>query len=414
MPNGEPESDVGRDVLLQLRRVRLRRNAYLAARALLLFGALGAGTTALLLPTALRSDPSALAAVAASLAVTVIVILAVVARDLHRDWLTMSGAAHFADDGAALDGRLTTLHAVIATPAASSPLFPVLVEQVHARADDWTPARLVPNPVPPGPLATLLGAAGGLVVAILLMPDLLPDATRIADAPPTPPERVAAETRPRPVAPSKRESEPASDGVMPWISSMQERLREGAWGDDWGRVREALARAEATRREKDAGDGTSVLPFARTAAADRKGPTPDGPAGASARGDGQKTAPEPSPSIEPGSNGEPSSQAQAGSHGGGSGAGTASDEQLFTETPAPTARQSDAFTLAIAARVRARNGPPRPPTGDAPPLEPDARPALARQQRPATPFHRMTIPPEYATLVRRLFVHDTPPPSEVR
>jgi hypothetical protein len=68
----------------------------------------------------------------------------------------------------------------------------------------------------------------------------------------------------------------------------------------------------------------------------------------------------------------------------------------------------DAFTLAIAARVRARSGRPRPPTGGAPPPEPDARPTLARQQRPATPFHRMPVPPDYATLVRRLYARDTP------
>jgi hypothetical protein len=273
--------------------------------------------------------------------------------------------------------------------------------------------------VPPGPLATLFGAAGALVVVVLLTPDMLPDVPTphaLHDEQPQA-ERVETVETPAP----EPTHEPATDGelehevegIESWIASAQDRLREAAWGDEWDRVREALARAEATRHEREASEGeASVLPFARTAAADRTGPTPTGPAGGGARGTGAKHDAQPSSPVEAGMGDGSSDAVQAGRSGGGSGAGGERDEKLFAPSPAATHPTGDAFTLAIAARVRARGGRPRPPTGDAPPLDPDARPTLARQQRPPTPFHRMPVPPEYATLVRRLFVRATPPPPE--
>ena len=418
MPNGELSDDPGRELLLELERVRLRRNVYVAERALLLAGALAAGATALLLPAALRAGAILLAALVAGVVVAGVVLVAIVIRDLWRDWLTAAGAAAWADDHGQLDGRLTTLHAAHDSHAARSLLFPVLVAQVRARLDAWAPARLVPNLVPPGPLATLLGAAGALVVVLLLTPDMLPDAPREAVHHDEPALTERIETAARTPETAKEptpadELEHETDGVVSWIASAQDRLREATWGADGDRVREALARAEAARHEREASGGASVLPFARTAAADRTGPTPTGPTGAGARGTGATSRAQPSSPAEAGVGRESSDAVQAGRSGGGSGAGGERDDELLAPAPADVHPTGDAFTLAIAARVRARGGRPRPPTGDAPPLEPDARPALARQQRPTTPFHRMPVPPEYTALVRRLYVRPVPPPPEV-
>ena len=202
-------------------------------------------------------------------------------------------------------------------------------------------------------------------------------------------------------------------------SAFQENVRQQVWGKAWERVRDALARAGTTsgsggtrdeageRAEEFDGEGSGDWEVARAPSDERnrrRGPAvgrkPSEHDDATG-GDTEATADDHAP------------EAEANEHDGrdgnsGAGNGT-SPNDLFGGSPVDSEGGGASFELSLAARMRSDRVGRRGAPGPAPDADPDARPALAAEQRRETAAHRMAVPAAYEQVVREVFAHREEP-----
>jgi len=223
-----------------------------------------------------------------------------------------------------------------------------------------------------------------------------------------------ATDRPAPAADVARHD----DSTLTQLSSaLQENVRQRVWGKAWERVRDALARAgagtgasagrdEAQGEEIDA-EGSDEWEVANAPSNDRSRPRrSENRSAGEASGDESDSAAAVAGATNE-ANGE-SSDAEGGGAGTGAGNGTSPDD-LFAGAAVDPAAGNGSFELSIAARMRADRAGSGQPKGPAPAADPDAKPALASEQRRETAAHRMAVPAAYEHVVREVFAHREAP-----
>jgi hypothetical protein len=436
MPEPTPTGAV--DVVeRQVRRVRRRKNLYELQRTLYLAIAAAAVTATILLPLALFA-PADLFAIAAWSALAILVGLALVLVGAsRRRWLARGRAAAWIESQRPLGGRVRTLLELASRPASTTFFHALLASQVGAGLDGWKPSRLVPRRVPRGPLLSAALALAVLFVVFHLASLAMPAAPAIGpnDGPlvaergehPAPPgvgERMVM----APGVPGRGTTERAApaadvarhdDSTLTELSSaLQESVRQQVWGNAWERVRDALARAgtgSAASRDDAQGEeidveGSDQWDVANAPSDDRTRP----------RRPGARAAQDPSDEASGHESGGDQAIANAkngtndesgdgeGGAGAGAGNGTSPDD-LFAGTAVDPAAGNGSFELSLAARMRADRAGPGQPKGPAPAADPDARPALASEQRRETAAHRMAVPAAYEHVVREVFAHREAP-----
>jgi hypothetical protein len=392
---GVPDIGLTGVVLRQLRRVRWRHNAHALQRM-----AYGAVATAALLAVvvlllAVRATPPVFVAGSVVAAIALGVALIALARNAAHGWLGRARAAAWVDRTMQLDGRLLTLVDVRADD--DDGFVAVLERQTAERLPAWTPARVVPYAVPPGMLAAAFASVALLALAVVLAPRLRPAAPRVVVSD-RPMDWVAAtgeggeSAETHLLAPGTEQTTGADDGatvngggdepgaLQAWLQ--RELLGDAtpSWEDGDASLASAGRRPTADRARRTTRDATG--------AADASTPTPS----ADAVDDGTPRATHPGRGDT------------ADGSGDAPGAGGGTDPRLFGDAAADGVVIRDRFELAIAARVRTRQGGPGAPHGDAPVPEPDRHPTLAGGGRTDDPIHRMPVPVAWETLVRRLYV----------
>jgi hypothetical protein len=415
-------------VARQVRDVRRRRNALELQRALFLAIAVAAATAAGLVGLALLAAPVLFVAAGVALVLAAIAVASAIARSAARRWLPARAAPRWIDRTAMLEGRLSSLLEVGRRDAFFVPL---LAAQTMRTLPSWTPARLVPRAVPWSALAVALAATATFVGLLALAPALEPVLPEVeidgravggdAVTLPVPPARVVlspegdggtgGEATADDTPGFAGGPEPREQGLLGMAIGWQSRIRANVWGDRWQRAAAALARAERAHAVAPPGGSAPRSDPERTG--DERWPTARLPVGGAGRStaNGSGTAPgrwvEATDAV---SVGEPSPR--EGSRNGGSGvgegtsgAGDGTDTALFGPPSETAHADGDAFALAITARVRSPRAGPRPPSGEPPPVEADARPALADGQRRQLPVTKMPIPPAWEPLLRALFAH---------
>ncbi len=408
----------------QVRRVRRRKNLYELQRALYLAIVAAGGASIVLLPLALFARAELFGIVAWSTLVALAILTAALAYGGARRRLSRAQAVGWIESHGGCGGRVRTLLELGRAPTIATGFFhPLLVSEVAATLDAWSPHRLVPRRVPRGALASALGVLVVLAVVVRLASLATPAAPTIAfddrrdgggreeypaDAPDigdriiTAPSASEPETERRPT-----DRAPAADSRLARLSSaLQDDVREQVWGKAWERVRAALARAGANGpddRDEDVAhgeDGTDDRELAKAHEPSARGPKPAG-----AHDDGDESDDDPSKQAR-------RAQADADERDGGgtSGAGNGtSPADLFGGSSVDTARTNASFELSLAARMRSDQAGRRQPGGTAPDADTDARPTLAADQRRETAAHRMTVPAAYEQVVREVFAHREEP-----
>ncbi len=343
---------------------------------------------------AVRATPPVFVAGTVLAAVALGVALLALARHAAHGWLRRSKAAAWVDRTARLDGRLLTLVDVRADDDAE--FVAVLARQTTERLPSWTPARVVPYAVPPGMLAAAFAALALLALAVGLAPTLRPAPARVVVSD-RPVDWIAApgeggeSAETHVVAPGTERS--AVDGDAATV--------DGA-GDEPSALQAWLQRELLGDAAPSWEDGDASL-----ASADRRS-TADHARRTTRDATGATDAPAPGPSADAADDGTPRAvhpgrgDATDGS-GDAPGAGGGTDPRLLGDAAADGVVVRDRFELAIAARVRTRQGGPGAPHGDAPVAEPDRHPTLAGGGRADDPIHRMPVPVAWETLVRRLY-----------
>jgi len=185
------------------------------------------------------------------------------------------------------------------------------------------------------------------------------------------------------------------------LATLQEWLQDtlGAeehWQTDDGEVPPSGSRQDTTRSARQNPDPrrdpmSRPVADGRAANGGRELPGADGPA-----------------TPRPG-NGDDRTSDQGGA---APGAGSDTDPNLYGDPHDDVTAHGDRFELAIAARVRTRPGSAEARWTDTPGADPSRRPTLAAGQRPEQAGHRMTVPPTFAPIVRRLFAHAEPAPGD--
>lgn len=413
-------------VVRQMRRVRWRRNLQVLQRALYLGVAAGAGAAALLVLLGLLAPATPFVLGGAALGAALLLCLGLVLRDAAGGWLGAGLTPLWIDQAGGLEGRLATLVGIARRGPRPDEAFllPLLEAQNHERLATWRPERLLPGDMPVGPAVAALAGVGLLSLVLALAPRLAPRLPEIVER--DQPVRLVetgdlgTDADRLLVAPEVwghgREGGPdavpagGAEGAAPsaiarLATGLQDRLRERLWGESWTRAREALARAERARAEglarAEGGAGTR-WERARTGRghAGRSGTEPgDQAVGGAAR----DARPAGDAAASPG--GEDGAEA---SDAPGAGAGTGTDPDLLG-VATEGAETDDTFELAITARVRATRLAPRPPSGEAPPAAPDARPALSTRQRREAAVHKPVVPPLYEAIVREAYAHGETP-----
>ena len=415
-------SGQGDGVARLVRRARWRRNVLELQRALYLVVAIVAGGTALLLLAALRAGLLGFTLVAVGVAAAALSGVVFAGRRLHRAWLRPGAAALWADDRAGLEGRLATLVELRARGADPERTFflPLLTAQIEERSDTLAPERLTPETVPPGALGAALAAITACLllfaVAPLLAPrmpqiDLRNGPLRLARVAGLPRDADRVTTTPWSArvdggepSTGRGAAAPGGDGGSSSLlerlaAGVQEQIRAGLWGQEWDRIRDALARAERQRaaRQRDEEHATRDEPGEgwERARAEAAG---NGTAVEDARGDDETGRRAAAGAVEHDGGGE-----------AGPGAGTDTDPNLFGAASASADGSGETFDLAIVARVRAHRAAARPPTGPAPAAAPDNRPGLATRQRPEAAIPKVVVPPAYEALLHDIYARQTAP-----
>jgi len=209
---------------------------------------------------------------------------------------------------------------------------------------------------------------------------------------------------------SVRFAEPDADDERSALSrlpgALQERIQDLLWGEDRERVREALERAKRGPSPENEGAWSPAEQLADASDPEERWAIARKPRPGAERAAGEaSTAPAPGgDEAAPRGDGAhgPERGGEAGAHQAAAGAGTGTDPNLLGDASAARAAR-ERFDLPLAARVRALGGAPEPPSGDAPPPAPDARPDLAAAQRRDAPVLKMSVPPAYEAVVRALF-----------
>jgi hypothetical protein len=393
-------------VLQQVRAVRRRSNGHLLQQAAARWLLVTALAAVLVLVAALRGGRLVFGTVLLLGACAAIAATVVVTRQIGARWLRERDAAARIDRARELRGRLASV--VELEGRAGGGLFALLAEQNVDALPRWRPEDVVPRLVSPRMLGAACAAVTALVLVIVFAPWLRP-----------PPPRVVVGDRPMDfvasnesragadrllVAPGTEHQVPAgatgsggtrseSEDEESTLSTFQEWLQDtlGAdehWHTDDGDVPPSGSRQDTARGARQDHDpkGRPVAD-ARGANGGREVPGADGPA-APRPGNGDDGTPD---------------------HGGAAaGAGSDTDPTLYGDPHDDLAAHSDRFELAIAARVRTRPGSAEAHWTDTPGADPSRRPALAAGQRTEQAGHRMTVPPTFAPIVRRLFAHAEP------
>jgi hypothetical protein len=396
----------------QILRVRRRRNLYHAQRALYLAVAAAAGTATTLLLLALLAGPTAFAVAVWAGSGGLLLFVAALSHRTARGWLRTDRAAVWIDRETEQRGRIATLIELEDTGRPRTALGPLLEDENARRLSTWEPARVLPEGVPIAALHGALVASAALLLALAFAPhiDPPPEPAASPGSPAASPPRMQAVRRrllsaPRPGAADQPVSalrEDAEGSVLARLpAELRERIQRRLWGEQ--RERQSMARAGepppgAARREGgEAGrHGQSSRP---TVGDDSERPTEAGDSEAQeAEGRAARAELPPRDRAAPG-RGAPTA-----------GAGTGTDRNLLGPPSTPGERAARArFRLAIAARVRALEGGPQRPSGEAPPPEPDERPELGARQLRDAPVHRLDVPPAYEGIVRRVFAREEVP-----
>ncbi len=420
----------------QVRRVRRRKNLYELQRALYLTIAAGAGAATVLLPLALFASTRVFGLAVAAMLLAFVAIAMLLGGRIRRRWLNRSRAVAWIDAHGARDGRMRTL-LELRSRATSAPGFfhALLASQVDEALPSWTPRRLMPHAVPRA-AATVVIALGVLALVFRLAALGLPAPSGLADGGESagtsadrsarlggsPAERsVAAPGMPSEVQRQGRTAgtgapDPAEDSSLTKLASaLQENVRQQVWGKAWERIRDQLARSAGTDTVEGSDDGDA------RAREDGPGDDADGSELARTGGEGASRHRTPShdhtardetaPSARDGASEADASDDDAEKHadGGGSGAGTGtSPSDLFGGAPVATDGSAGSFELSLAARMKSDHAGRRG-GGAAPEADPDARPALATDQRREAAAHRMAIPAAYEQVVREVFAHHEQP-----
>jgi hypothetical protein len=413
----------------QVRRVRRRKNLYEAQRALYLAIATGAVAALILLPLALYASTGTFAIAAWSTVAILAGIALVLGGGLRRRWIAARSVLVWIENRSALGGRVRTLLELAERPGTRPGFFhALLVAQIGHDLETWEPRRLVPRRVPRMALGTALVASFVLAAALRLASLAAPAAPTVSFA-----DQAAGGTHAdslngaltgervvvAPGVPSNDRSARAAaerdddSSLTSLPSALQENVRQQVWGKAWERVRDALAqvgtpsgtaaKAGNDATEQDGADASEEWEIARAPSGEltrRRRPgvghqqeTPTDGAGESS-GSGNASAPADAANDE-GADGE---------NGGGAGNGT-SPGDLFAGSAVDTGHGDGSFELSLAARMRADRGAGRRGGATAPDADPDAKPALAGDQRRESAAHRMAVPAAYETVVREVFAH---------
>jgi hypothetical protein len=396
----------------QLRRVRWRRRLHEWQRAAyVVLAVAGAGGAAAVL-AALRGGTLAFVGATLVLLVGLSLASALTLRSLWRRRLPRAQAVVWIDDAAGLRGALATL----ATLRRPSPFAALLAERNVALLRRWTPERVVPTFIPVGRCVAAAIGAGALALAVVLAPTLRPAPPTVVtlDRPlvgldareiPVRSDRVLLGTETRDGADggghdglphAATPGDGAGTERAAWPMVVQERVRRALWGAEWDRIRDALARgvdpqAGGDPQRRAGRDGSRPE---RPDAGARAGSGTHGTGG----GDVRQAAAERAASDD-------DLDARGDASTGEVAAGDGVDPNLFGPDADEAHATADPFALALAARVRTRQSGPRPPSGDTPDDSPDAHPALAARERVEDAAHRMSVPPQYESIVRALFAH---------
>ncbi len=417
-----PVRTVRRQVCLVRRRSNLREVQHAAFLSVGLLAMLASVT----IPLAVRAGPGVFAAGVSVAMVTVAVGCGLFARRARRRWLTVVGAARWVDRTAGLQDRIES---ALTARAPGSSLLPVLQGQAVASMPRWTPRRMVPRPIAAGPLLAAGLAIAGLGLMLAVAPRLQPTLPEVATdgtvegagiaLPSIAPTRVVAgrqrggTTDGRPELDAGGVAAASGEGVRisaveRFAAALQSRMRDRLLGEGWRRAAAATSPARASDRggahpstaPRGTGDAATWTQARLPVNADGGGSPsrPDPARGtwveAEQRDAAAGPAPEDVPPAAPGGPGSP-----------GHGAGTGTDPNLYGRPSETVHAAADPFALGITARVRAAGVGPRPPMGDAPAAEADARPGLGGTQRHELPVRRLDVPADLEPLVRTLFAH---------
>jgi hypothetical protein len=376
----------------RIARVRRRHGLREAARVACLLLALGAIGAAAGLTLALHVGARLFAIAAWTLAVVVPAAGLLTIAIGWRRRLPDDRAARWIDAQATLGGRLASFTELAARGRRDAFFLPLLADQNLDRLPAWPPERLVPQIAPRGEMAAAVAALAMLGLTIALAPASRPQVGVGPGA--SRPSSGAVATPDDDEHPDRATAaSPADAGTLAGLPvAIQNRLRDVAWGDDWAELPPASA-ARATppperRAARRPSDDDARLAGLR--AQDR--PEHDGEARPA-------DAEQPDPA-------ERQADDAIGEGPPGSGAGTGTDPNLLGNASEPTDGRAT-FELALGARVRTRRERPHRSPDEAPPAEPDARPALATGERRVVPIHRMPVPAAYEEIVRAAFGHRT-------
>jgi len=389
--------------------VRRRSNGHLLQQAAARWLLVTALAAALVLVAALRGGRLVFGSVLLLGAGAAIAVTVLVARQVRARWLRARGAAARIDRMRELRGRLASV--VELEGRAGGGFFELLAEQNVDALPRWRPEDVVPRLVSAPTLAAACAAVAALALVIVFAPWLRPPPARVlvgdrpmdfvaGDESRTGADRLlvapGTEHQPPAGAPGSGRMRSETEAEDSTLATLQEWLQDtlGAdehWQTDDGEAPPSGSRQDTTgsvRQDRD--PKARPVADARAANGGREVPGADGPA-TPRPGSGDDTTPD---------------------HGGAApGAGSDTDPTLYGDPHDDLTAHGDRFELAIAARVRTRPGSAEAHWTDAPGADPSRRPALAAGRRPEQAGHRMTVPPTFAPIVRRLFAHAEPAPG---
>jgi len=396
-------------VLQQVRAVRRRSNGHLLQQAAARWLLVTALAAALVLVAALRAGRLVFGSVLLLAACAAIAATVVVARQIRARWLRAGDAAARIDRTRELRGRLASV--VELQSRAGGGFFELLAEQNVDALPRWRPEDVVPRLVSPFMLAGACAALAALVLVIVFAPWLRPPPPRVlvGDRPmdfvASNESRAGAdrlvvtpgtEHQPAAGAPGATGKRSETENEDSTLATLQEWLQDtlGAdehWQTDEGEVPPSGFRQDTAPVGRQNRDPTArPVADGRAANGGREVPGADGPA-----------------TPRPGNGNDGTSD-----HGvAAPGSGSDTDPTLYGDPHDDVSAHGDRFELAIAARVRTRPGSAEARWTDTPGADPSRRPTLAAGQRPEQAGHRMTVPPTFAPIVRRLFAHAEPAPG---